>query len=241
MNRRPTDITGSRQRRQRARRIRLVLRGLIVAGVLGVLAGITWVVGFSQAFAATSVHVRGTAVLTPEEVTHAAQVPIGTPLIRFDAAPVRARVSALAPVASVDVSRSLPNDVVITVTERQPAYVLRDAHGTLSLVDRTGVVYFATESAPAGLLQAQVATPETRLLRDVATVVAALPPTVRDQAMLVMVESVDHIVIRLEGNRQLVWGSAEQSDLKAQVAAALLVTPASVYDVSAPSHPATKA
>ena len=74
-----------------------------------------------------------------------------------------------------------------------------------------------------------------------ATVVALLPAPVAARAVSLTVESVDRIVIQLEAGRQLVWGSAEQSELKGQVAVALLTVEASLYDVSAPSHPATRA
>ncbi len=241
MNRAPTDITGSRRRRSRARAIRLVLRGLVGALVVAVVAGLVWLVGFSPALAVSSVEVRGTSVLTTDQVTAAAQVPLGTPLLRLDTAPIQARVAALPPVARVEVTRSWPQGVRITVVERTPTYALRNADGTVSLVDRAGVAYFVAATAPDGLLQAELAKPDPRLQRDVATVVAALPAVLRDQATLVTAQSVDHIVIRLDGGRQVIWGSADQSEVKAQVAAALLVTRASVYDVSAPSHPATKA
>lgn len=237
---RPTDITGSRRRRRRARTIRLGLRGLVVAALVATLAALTWMVGFSQVMAATTVEVRGTGVLTADTVVRAADVPLGTPLVRLATAPVAKRVASLAPVASVDVSRRWPHSVVITVVERKAVYVLRGSDQTLTLVDSAGIAYFSPPAAPGGLLSAKVARPDTRTLKDVATVVAALPAPVVAVATMVTADSVDNIVIELDGGRRLIWGSAEQSDLKAQVAAALLVTRASVYDVSAPSHPATR-
>ncbi len=237
---RPADITGSLRRRRRVRTIRLALRGLIVTAVAVALATLAWLVGFSPVLAATTVEVRGTSLLTADAVVQAAAVPLGTPLVRLDTAPVTKRVSALAPVASVDVSRRWPHSVVITVAERKPAYILRGADNSMTLVDSTGAAYFTTVTVPGGLLVARVSTPDTRMLRDVATVISALPPSVVQATTEVTADSVDHIVIHLDGGRLLVWGSAEQSDVKAQVAAALLVTQASVYDVSAPSHPATR-
>jgi len=60
----------------------------------------------------------------------------------------------------------------------------------------------------------------------------------RARAVLVSAATPDQIVIELSGGARLVWGSAEQSEQKAQVAAALLTQAGSVYDVSSPSHPA---
>ena len=56
-----------------------------------------------------------------------------------------------------------------------------------------------------------------------------------------IIDSVDRITLTLTEGRTLVWGSAEESELKSQVAAALFAsTEAEVYDVSAPRHPTTK-
>ncbi|HEY5515944.1 MAG TPA: hypothetical protein VIK12_07040, partial [Pengzhenrongella sp.] len=66
-----------RRRQQLRRRILRVAIALVVAAVI---AGGVWVVFFSQAFAATTVSVTGTSVLTAHQVTAAAQVPLGTPL-----------------------------------------------------------------------------------------------------------------------------------------------------------------
>ena len=237
----PTDITGSRRRRQRARMIRLALRGLVVVAVLALIGGIVWGVGFSPLLAATRVEVRGTAVLTVDQVTATAAVPLGTPLARLDTGSIVTRVKTLAPVATVEVSRSWPHTVVVTVVERTPVYGLRTDEGPVKLVDSSGAAYYEVPTAPDGLLPAKVASKEDRALRDVAVVVAALPPSVRSSATLVTAESVDNIVVELDGGRRLVWGSAEQSEAKGKVAEALLKVKATVYDVSAPSHPATRA
>jgi cell division protein FtsQ len=68
-----------------------------------------------------------------------------------------------------------------------------------------------------------------------------MPKVLRDRAVLVNAASPDSIVIELRGGAEVIWGSAENSDDKATVIAALLSISASVYDVSSPSHPTTKA
>jgi cell division protein FtsQ len=50
----------------------------------------------------------------------------------------------------------------------------------------------------------------------------------------------DTIVIALDQNTQIIWGSAEESELKAQVIVALLQVEGSVYDVSAPGFPTVR-
>lgn len=227
------------QRRRQAVRKRL-RRAFVAALVLVVVAGGAWVVGFSQALAVTAVSVTGTSVLTAEEVTAAAQVPMGTPLVRLDVAAIEKRVALLKPVASVQVTRSLPNKVTIAVTERRAVYAVSAGSG-FDLVDATGVPYTSVMDVPAGLLVANITGDSERLRRDVATVATALPKVLRDRAVLVNAASPDSIVIELRGGAEVVWGSAENSEEKAGVIAALLTISASVYDVSSPSHPTTKA
>ncbi len=227
------------QRRRQAVRKRL-RRAFVAALVLVVVAGGVWVVGFSAALAVTAVSVTGTSVLTAEQVTAAAQVPMGTPLVRLDVAAIEKRVALLKPVASVQVTRSLPNKVTIAVTERRAVYAVSAGSG-FDLVDATGVPYTSVMDVPAGLLVANITGDSERLRRDVATVATALPKVLRDRAVLVNAASPDSIVIELRGGAEVVWGSAENSEEKAGVIAALLTISASVYDVSSPSHPTTKA
>lgn len=81
---------------------------------------------------------------------------------------------------------------------------------------------------------------QQRLLGDVAVVVANVPPEVRPEVVSIRAEATDRISLVLEGGRTIVWGSADDSPLKGEVAAALLTVEAKVYDVSAPGHPTTK-
>ena len=226
------------RRRERLRRRALRLTAAI--GVLVLLAVAGWVVLVSPVFAVTTVTVTGTSVLTPESVQAAAKVPLGTPLARLDTGAVVSRVAQLRAVAEVSVTRSVPHTVKIAVKERTAAYALSSAGG-FDLVDSSGVDYTSVAEAPKGLVVAQISGDDERLRRDVATVVTSLPPSARDRAVLVTATTPDNIVIELNGGTEVVWGSAESSPQKAQVLGALLSVKASVYDVSSPSHPTTKA
>jgi cell division protein FtsQ len=226
------------RRRERLRRKILIVCGAVVA--VSVLAGVLWVVFYSSAFAATTVSVTGTSVLTADEVTAAAQVPMGTPLARLDTAAIAARVNQLKAVADVTVTRSVPHGVKIAVKERTAVYAVSSGSG-FDLVDAAGVPFTSVADAPKGLVVASISGDDERLRRDVATVVAALPQALRDRAVLINVATPDSILIELSGGAEVVWGSAENSVQKAQVIAALLSVKASVYDVSSPSHPTTKA
>ncbi len=225
--------------RRRERLRRRILRLAAVVGVLVLVSVAAWVVLLSPVFAVTTVAVTGTSVLTPDVVKAAAHVPLGTPLARLDTGAIVARVAQLKPVASVTVTRSLPHRVTIAVKERKAVYALSSASG-FDLIDGSGVDYASVTATPKGLVVAAIAGGDERLRRDVAVVVAALPPAVRDRAVLVDAKTPDSITLELNGGAQVVWGSADSSSQKAQVLTALLGVKASVYDVSSPSHPTTK-
>ncbi|MDR0416268.1 MAG: cell division protein FtsQ/DivIB, partial [Propionibacteriaceae bacterium] len=143
-------------------------------------------------------------------------------------------------VASADVVRHLGGAVEIRVVERQPVFGQLDG-GAVLLVDATGRAYHQVDILPGGLLAAAIANPTDRLRADVATVVQALPDVLRDQAVAVQADSADHIELVLASGAVLFWGSADESEFKGEVAAALVAgVAASYYDVSAPTHPATR-
>jgi cell division protein FtsQ len=226
------------KRRQRLRRRILAVTASVA--VVALVAGVLWLVYFSSAFAATTVSVTGTSVLTAAEVTSAAEVPLGTPLVRLDTTAIANRVKQLKAVADVTVTAAVPHGVKIAVKERTAVYAVSTSNG-FDLVDASGVPYTSVVDAPAGLIVATIPGDDDRLRKDVATVVTALPKVLRDRAVLISAETPDSIVIELSGNAEVVWGSAESSAQKAQVIEALMKVKASVYDVSSPSHPTTKA
>jgi cell division protein FtsQ len=71
-------------------------------------------------------------------------------------------------------------------------------------------------------------------------VVSALPDDLADRVDHVEVATVDRIELALRDDRTVLWGSAEQSDLKAEVLTSLLSQPGSTYDVSVPGQPTVR-
>jgi cell division protein FtsQ len=68
-------------------------------------------------------------------------------------------------------------------------------------------------------------------------VLAALTPAVRDELQVIEVAGPTQITLRLAGNKQVRWGSSDDSVRKAAVLAALLTQPGTIYDVTAPDLP----
>jgi cell division protein FtsQ len=224
-------------RRQWARRW-LTWRYIVaVVGVFAVLGGGVYLVFFSDTLSVQGVEVTGTQTLSDEQVREVAAVPTGGPLATVDLDRIAYRVKSLAVVKSAEVTRKWPHDVLIDIVERQPVAVV-DIAGQLHSLDEDGVVFGTYKRAPQGLprVRADVGVDEEALAEG-AAVVAALPDEIATKVDYAEVLSVDRITLRLHDGREVVWGSAEESEQKAEVLAAMLRHDARVYDVSVPSRP----
>ena len=166
--------------------------------------------------------------------------PPDEPLARVDLAAIRDRIEALAPVASVDVSRQWPDQVLIRVQERKAVAVV-DIDGSLRGMDASGVVFrdFARRPARLPLVKVPGGTRDEALAEG-AAVVGALPFRLARKVDYVEVRSVDEISLHLRDGRLVMWGSAGRSDDKAEVLDALLERPGQVYDVSVPGQPTAR-
>ncbi len=224
-------------RRQWARRW-LTWRYIVaVVGVFAVLGGGVYLVFFSDTLSVQGVEVTGTQTLSDERVREVADVPTGGPLATVDLDRIAYRVKSLAVVKSAEVTRKWPHDVLIDIVERQPVAVV-DIAGQLHSLDADGVVFGTYKRAPQGLprVRADIGV-DADALAEGAAVVSALPDEIATKVDYAEVLSVDRIILRFHDGREVVWGSADDSEQKAEVLAAMLRHDARVYDVSVPSRP----
>lgn len=215
-----------------------VLVFTVVAVVAAVALGL--VVYFTPLMSAREIPVIGTVEVTPEEVLEAAQVRPGTPLLQIDTSEVAERVATIRRVASARVQREYPSALRITIAERIPVAV-KDYPDGPHLFDRDGVD-FATAPPPPLLPYLDVENPgpndaPTRAALDVLTTLA---PEVAGQVGRVAAPSVASITLILTDGREVVWGTGDRTEEKAEKLAALLTQPGRVYDVSSPDLPTVK-
>ncbi len=233
------DVTGARRRRARAKlRRRMTVVGVVVA-VLGLVGGAGWLVGWSSVFAIEEVTATGLVTLDEATVLQTAAIPLGEPLARLDAAGAAERVRELPAVADVKVIPRFPHGVTVEVTERTPVLVVV-AGRRYSWVDATGVVFFEGSEPPAGVMTARGVLSDHELMSALGVVAGKIPAGLREQVLSISGRTLDSIELELTERRRVVWGSADESELKADVLTALLSVPAKVYDVSAPNHPTTR-
>jgi cell division protein FtsQ len=222
-------------RRAWSRRWATVRRVVLLLLVVALVGGAGWLVFASSVLAVEQVEVSGVHTVSAERISRAAAVPLGEPLARVDVDRVRDRVEEVPVVARAEIGRSWPHTVSVEVVERTPVAVVRK-DGAFSLTDAEGVMY-RTVASPRRRLPVVTVGPDPQTLPSAATVVAELPPLLARRVSHVRAATIDSIELRLRDGRSVVWGSAESSQLKAEVLESLLRRRASVYDVSVPGAP----
>ena len=235
----PEAFAAALQEKKRRDRRRRLLRWGGALGTLLVVGFAVWLLLVSPVFRVHDVTVSGTKLLTQQAVLDAAQVPADAPVLLLDTDEIATRIGKLPAVRDVEVGRDLPGTVTIDVVERSLVYQRLEG-GTFEWVDADGVVFSTSPKPTDGVVQVVTQGKDARLLRDVATVVSNISEELRPRVVQVEAEAVDRITLHLDDGALVVWGSSEQSDLKAEVLKVLLSRDAKVYDISAPSYPTTK-
>jgi cell division protein FtsQ len=214
---------------------------LAIVLVLALVGGGIWAVWFSSWLAVEEVDVSGAQTVEAADIRARSGIDTGEPLVRVDIAAAERRIRALAVIRSVSVTRQWPNGVLISIEERVAIAVV-EIGGRLRGMDAEGVVFRDYRRAPPGLPRVETAIGTTSAaLKEAAEVIAALPESLTLLVDHVQVTTVDQISLVLKDGREVVWGSADESDTKAEVLETLLATvQAQVYDVSVPSKPTTR-
>jgi cell division protein FtsQ len=227
-------------RRRLLTRLRALRPWFIAAAAVAVLGFAAWVVLWSSWLAAEDVSVVGDRTISTATVEQAADVSLGTPLVRLDLDQIRDRVSALPAVQSVTVHRSWPHTVSIAITERSPVATLR-RDGAWWMVDSEGIIFRKTGERDKDV--PVIAVPKKAgpdAVREAATVVDSLPTSLLAQTKRLTAASMDSITLRMKNKSSVLWGSSTESDRKVEVLEALLKdVRATQYNVSVPEQPTT--
>lgn len=235
-----------RSSRRRAR-LRRTLLGLVVLVLIG---GGVWFEGSEHA-TVRSVVVEGTTLLDEATVVAASDVAAGDPAVRLWPASVVDRVELLPLVRSATVGRRGLRDVIITVEERAPVYVVT-YRMTSSLVDREGIVL--AREGDERLPTVRVVTPppapgETVVghaaLANAHRVWQGLSGPLRSRVVEMRAPDEDGLELVLEDAPVVVFGRSEQLDEKVRALGAILDDVAgsdvTLVDVRVPGFPVVRA
>ncbi len=207
-------------------------RTLVTIFILIVVLAAGWIVWFSSLLTAEQVSVLGVDGAPAQEIENTAQVPLGVPLAQLDTEAIGNQLTSIPWVASIDVRRGWPHDVVIAVTPRTAIAVTASGLG----VDAHGVEFSPTSPLAANL---PIVKGNGIGLVSATGVLASLPDDLRPKVAEVSATTRDNVELTLKSGALVKWGSVEQAELKSQVTRALLKRKAKVYDVSAPELPTT--
>lgn len=227
---------------RKRKRIALTTAAVVIALVAGFLAAAV----YSPMLAVRTITVDGTKLLKADAIRKALAPVEGTPLPQIDDADITGLLKPLVQVRSVSTEARPPSTLLVHVVERVPVALLKKDSDYL-LVDVDGVQLGSTKdpaSVPLPLIEGNAARAE--LFSAITAVLATLPADVLAKMASASAKSPDAVELRLIDGKTVVWGNAEEKELKARVLEALLKAPAdprvpvNVYDVSAPRHPLTK-
>jgi cell division protein FtsQ len=221
-------------------RRRLPNRGLrwIAVGVLSLALSAFMIVWTTPLFDVERIDVSGTSVLDPAEVAALGEEAVGRSVLGADLDGIAEAVAALAPVESVEVTRSWPDALSVAVTEREP-YLAVPSGETFLMVDDEGVVFDESDSAPESMWRVELDDPGPDDLATIETLIVlkSLPTGIADKVEHVESPSPAGVTLFLEDGRTLQWGDGSQSEQKAEVADRLLASGYEHVDVSAPDAP----
>jgi len=222
-----------RQRRRRMLWIGVASSvALLVLGTVGA--------AYSPLFAVQRIEVAGTSTLDAAAVTEALEGQLGTPLPLVDDSAVKAALVRFPLVESYTLEARPPHDLVVRIVERTPVGVLESPAG-FTVVDAAGVALSTTPTAPSGQpLLSITGGLDSPAFRAAGTVMRALPEPIRLQVTAVSASTADDVTLTLGAtNTTVVWGSAENSAMKAltldKTMQARPPAQTSVYDVSSPT------
>jgi cell division protein FtsQ len=219
---------------QRSRRRRIVW--LSALGVLVVLVGGSVAAAYSPLFAVQRITVTGATTLDPSVVEAALGDQLGTPLALVDTSEVKAALLAFPLIETYSLEARPPHDLTVRLVERTPIGVIRSSAG-YTLVDAAGVALSTTSDQPAGqpIVEAGSGV-DSAAFRSAGLVVRSLPADIRAALTGVTATTADDVTLTLSSGLVVVWGSSDDSALKAlALSAALVANPgASSIDVTSP-------
>jgi cell division septal protein FtsQ len=210
-------------------------RKLIAAGVVAVIAGATYVLGYSSFFTVSSVEVVGSTKAINTGIIK------GQKLARVEPRAVATRLEKLNWIESVDISRNWINGkVVVELNQRTPIATFKN-----QVIDSTGTSFVPQGARPEGLIEIQAGSTEDAT--KAVNFFTQLPEELKSSLTVVKVRVSGAFVLITENNGkklEIRWGTDSENELKLKVYKALLALPENAeikrVDVSAPHAPIVK-
>lgn len=234
----------SRRFTQRSRRRRLALA--IVGASVAALVVVVLLVAYSPVLAVRSIVVEGASRLDAAAVSTALADEQGKPLALIDYDSIERELEQFPLIATYSVEARPPDTLAIRLVERRPVAQVQTAAG-YELIDAAGVTVQQSGERIAGfpLLDLSGTAIGSAGFEAAAAVLTSLPDALLGQVDAISGTTPDSVTLSFTGaGQRVVWGSAEDSALKARILQQLIATqdPAAAveYDVSSPQSPVVR-
>lgn len=212
---------------------------LVTLGSITVLLGGIIGAAYSPLMALRTIEVVGAERVSSDQVVDALSDQLGTPLPLIDFSHVKSELADFILIQSFVTESRPPGTLVVRIVEREPIGVISSDAG-FDLVDAAGIVIESTEELPEGY--PQIEAPDgvgSAGFLAAGEVIHALPAGIRSELDSVQAATKDDVTLNLAGGAKVAWGSAEESEYKAVVLAALMVGhpvgSVNEYDVTSPN------
>ncbi len=210
-------------------------RSLVVGLAVALLAGATYVLGYSTLFTVSSVEVIGSSRPLAIDVVK------GQKLARVEPRAISTQLEKLDWVKSADVSRNWINGkVVVELIARTPIATFEN-----KVIDSSAASFVPQGAHPEGLIQIQAG--DLADAKRGVKFLTQLPEELKSSLTVVKVRSTGALVLITQNNGKNIeirWGSDSENELKLKVYKALIALPENAdikrVDVSAPTAPIVK-
>jgi len=200
-----------------------------------VLAGASYVLGWSTLFTVSSVEIKGTNAYLPMTVQ------VGEKLARVEPRAVAATYEKFDFIQDARVSRNwITGKVTIGITPRTPIALFNN-----QAIDKLGKAFTPIGKSPSSLPRIQAVNVEAALAA--ASFFSSLPEEIKASLIVLKVRSTGAYVLEVNVSGRIVeirWGLPTDNALKAKVYKALLAQPENALikrmDLSAPHAPIVK-
>ncbi len=210
-------------------------RKLLAGSVVAILAGATYLLGYSSFFTVSSVEVIGTNRVVTTGIIK------GQKLARVEPREIAAKLENLDWVESADISRNWINGkVLVQLTQRTPIATFKN-----QVIDSSGSSFVPQGARPSGLVDIQAG--DIKAATKAVHFFTQLPEELKSTLTVVKVRSTGALVLITENKSkrlEIRWGTNSENELKYKVYKALLELPENAeikrVDVSAPHAPIVK-
>jgi cell division protein FtsQ len=223
-------------RRSRRRRTTWLVSAISLLLVVGFVTGAV----YSPLLSLKTIRIEGASRVSAASVRDSVEGQIGRPLALVDFDSITRALGKFPLIRSFVTETVPPDTLIIRIAERAPIATLATSSG-FSVVDPAGIVIDSAVERQPGfpLIELGSATKASPAFTAAVGVLLALPPDLLKKVDTVTAQTSDDVTLILTGGQSVIWGSAEQSALKAKVLAAVITVGGTTakYDVSAPNHP----